>query len=1080
MSRLTTRILARASLALLVFGTASSLVAQASAPRDPRVPIDAQLYAGLKWRNLGPFRGGRVAAVSAPVGGGGVFYIGLPAGGVWKTTSAGEVWYPIFDDIKDVSSIGSIDVAPSDSNVIYVGTGDIITGGGINEGNGMYKSTDGGRTWRHLGLDATKQIPTILVDPRDPNVVLIGAQGNAHAKSKERGVFRSTDGGATWTQTLFVDDSTGLQKLARAFDTPSVIFATTVPHYTPPPPPGPPRPPAFAGRGGQQTGPTSTKLFKSIDGGVTWKEITGGGLPARLTGKMWVAVANRTNAQRVYVIGDWGLYRSDDGGATWRQMAADDPRIRNGQGGYNCGVYVDPENPDVVYTLNTASYVSRDGGKTFTGFKGAPGGDDPQQMWIDPTNGKRMLFGYDQGAIVSLDGGHTWSSWYNQSTEQIYHLSADNSFPYWVYGTQQDAGAIRTRSRGDLGEITPLDWNPVPGWEWGTIIPDPLDPNTVYASGSGIVKISYPSEQWINVSPAADPARQLRSTSDAPLRFAPWNKRMLIAGFQSVWSTIDGGAHWTPMSPDLTVRAGTAAPAGGRGGRGAAPGGNAAIESLALSTAAPGVIWAGTNNGVIKVTRDAGKTWSDASIGGVPNVERAEVFSLEASHFDPAEAYAVLDLFRIGDYTPYVYRTRDYGKTWTRIVNGLPENQPSGSFARFVRGDTQRKGLLFAGTESGVFVSFDDGDDWQTLQQNLPNTSVRDAVIKDNDLVVATYGRGFWSLDDISTLRQLAANISSEPAHLFKPGDAVRMRRNVGADTPFPPEVPHALNPPEGAIVDYWLGRAPAGDITLDVLDASGNAIRHMTSAPGTAVPEAKYPPEPNFWLAPPFSLPKEQGENRTHWDLRYDAPPVFSHQFDINANPGLTPPSPLGALALPGTYTLRLTVDGRTYSQTVNVKNDPRSPATLEALRAQHALQVKLMQGIETSYEGHRLAQALRDLVRGAEPTAGLAAQLDTLAGLDAARGRGRGFGRPAAPSFVGVNGAFAQQLTAQEQGDMAPTAAALAAYAATCRELASVAASWQRLSTTDLSTLNAALEAKGTSAITVPAGTFKAPICR
>ncbi|HYM22538.1 MAG TPA: hypothetical protein VEU08_05005, partial [Vicinamibacterales bacterium] len=498
--------------------------------------IDPRLYSALTWRNLGPFRGGRTAAVSGAIGQPGVFYIGLPAAGVWKTTSAGATWFPIFDSIKDVSSIGSVEVAPSDPNVVYVGTGDIITGGSINEGNGVYKSTDAGKTWRHLGLDATKQIPSMSVDPHDPNVLLIAAQGNVHEKTRDRGVYRSTDGGATWTQTLFVDDSTGAQKIARAFDTPNTVFASTVAHYTPPAPPG-----GFGGggggRGGPQTGPTSTKLFKSTDGGATWKEITGGGLPGRLTGKMWVAVANNTNGQRVFVIGDWGLYRSDDGGATWHQMAADDQRIRNGQGGYNCGVYVDPQNPDLVYTLNTASYVSRDGGKTFTGFKGAPGGDDPQQMWIDATNGQRMLFGYDQGAIVSLDGGGTWSSWYNQSTEQIYHLSIDNSSPYWVYGTQQDAGAIRTRVRGNLGAITPLDWNPVSGWEWGTIVPDPLDNNTVYASGSGILRISYPSEQWINVSPAVETSRQLRTTSDQPIVFAPWNKHMLLAAFQSVWSS---------------------------------------------------------------------------------------------------------------------------------------------------------------------------------------------------------------------------------------------------------------------------------------------------------------------------------------------------------------------------------------------------------------------------------------------------------------------------------------------------------------------------------------------------------------
>src|SRR5689334_7521597 len=533
----------RLTLSLLALVAASSIAGAQAAPS----PVDPRLYSALTWRNLGPFRAGRVAAVTGAIGQPGTFYIGLPAAGVWKTTSAGETWYPIFDAVKDVSSVGAIEVAPSDPNVIYVGTGDIVTGGGISEGNGVYKSTDAGRTWKHLGLDATKQIPTMLVDPKDPNIVLIGAQGDIHAKSKSRGVFRSTDGGATWTQTLFVDDSTGLQKLARAFDVPSVIFATSIAHYTSSPAGG-------GGRGGPPTGPTSTKLFKSTDGGITWKEIVGSGLP-RLTGKASVAVAMNTNAQRVFIIGDWGLYRSDDAGATWHQMAADDQRIRNGQGGYNCGVYVDTQNPDVVYTVNTSSYKSTDGGKTFTGFKGAPGGDDPQQWWFDPTNNQRILAGYDQGAIVTLDGGATWSSWYNQSTEQIYHLSVDNSFPYWVYGTQQDAGAIRTRSRGNLGAVTPMDWSPVPGWEWGSIIADPLEHNVVYASGNGIVKINMRDGTWIDVSPSNDASLKLRTMQDWPIAFAPWNKRMMVVGFDRVMSTVDGGARWTAISPDLAARA---------------------------------------------------------------------------------------------------------------------------------------------------------------------------------------------------------------------------------------------------------------------------------------------------------------------------------------------------------------------------------------------------------------------------------------------------------------------------------------------------------------------------------------------
>jgi len=1034
--------------------------------------VDPRLYSALTWRNLGPFRAGRVAAVTGVVGQPGTFYIGLPAAGVWKTTSAGETWYPIFDSVKDVSSIGAIEVAPSDPNVIYVGTGDIITGGGINEGNGVYKSTDAGRTWKHLGLDATKQIPTMMVDPKDPNIVLIGAQGDVHVKSKSRGVFRSTDGGATWSQTLFIDDSTGLQKLARAFDVPNVIFATSIAHYTRSAAAAGPLLTGGGGRGGQPTGPTSTKLFKSTDAGTTWTEIEGHGLP-RLTGKASVAVAMNTNAQRVFVIGDWGLYRSDDGGASWHQMAADDQRIRNGQGGYNCGVYVDVANPDVVYTVNTSSYKSTDGGKTFTGFKGAPGGDDPQQFWFDPTNPQRILAGYDQGAIVTLDGGATWSSWYNQSTEQIYHLSVDNSFPYWVYGTQQDAGAIRTRVRGNLGAITPMDWNPVPGWEWGTIVADPLDPNTVYSTGNGVIKITYPSEQWINVSPAADPSRRLRTTSSSPIVFAPWNKHMLLAAFQSVWSTIDAGAHWTALSPDLGLRTDVAGPAS-----------TGSIESMRASTVGTGIIWVGTNNGQIKVTRNGGKTWENANVQETPN---AEVLAVEPSHFDAGTAYVVLDRHRDGDYTPYIYRTRDFGKTWTKITTGLATNQPSGSYARVVRNDPRRKGLLFAGTESGMYVSFDDGDHWQSFMQNLPNTSYRDLTIADNDLVVATYGRGFWVLDDYSMLRQLESSTMSDAAHLFKPGDAYRLRRNVGADTPFPPEVPHALNPVDGVMIDYWLSQEPKNEITLDIADATGAVVRHLSGAAIAPVTEAARPPHPNFWVAPPSPLPKSAGSNRTNWDLHYDAPKAMSHSFEINANPGLTPASPEGALAAPGTYTLKLTVDGKTYTQTVAVKPDPRSRATLADLTAQNALLRKISQAIDAAYDANHAAASLRDAVRnaanGASPeiaskAAAVAAALDSVAGAQGGRGRGRG-GQGAPPNFASLNGTFVGQLNAQEHGDLAPTTSARAAWTAACMDFGKAVATWQRVSTTELGALNGMLKAAGKPAIASPTTPIKAPVC-
>ncbi len=999
-------------------------------------PVPDPLLAGFSWRNLGPFRSGRVSAVSGAIGQPGTFYAGFPVGGVWKTTSAGETWYPVFDAVKEASSVGAIAVAPSNPDVIYVGMGDLITGGGPNEGNGVYKSTDAGRTWQHVGLDQTKQIPSLLVDPKNPDLVLLAAQGDVHKKSDTRGVYRSTDGGRSWTKTLYVDDSTGAQKITWADDQPGVLLATTVRHWNPPPT-GPARFVAPGGGGGTGSagGGSQTHLFKSTDEGVTWKEITGGGLP-RLAGRTSVAVANNTNAQRMFLIQNSGLYRSDDGGGTWRQMDSTDTRIRNGQGGYNCGVYVDPRNPDIVYTVNTASYKSTDGGNTFTGFKGAPGGDDPQQLWIDPSNGQRMLFGYDQGAIVTLDGGATWSSWYNQSVEQVYHIAVDNSWPPFVYASQQDAGAIRTRLRGNLGAITPMDWNPVPGWEWGSEAPDPSNPNIVYASGIGVFKISYPSEQWIDVSPQLDPNLHARNSISQPLAFAPWNPRELVAAFQFVMTTVDGGAHWTKISPDLGYPKDTVpTPDSLRGKPGLLAGGT--IQSMALSTVKRGEIWVGTNTGLIKLTQDEGKTWTDVSIPNMPGIPgRADMLAIEASHFDAAEAYVVFELYPAGDFTPYIYRTKDYGKTWTPITSGFATGQPSGSFARVVREDPKTRGLLFAGTESGMYVSFDDGDHWQSLQLNLPNTSCRDLVVHGNDLVLGTYGRGIWVLDDISALRQMMTGATGE-THLFAPGAAVRVRRNVGNDTPFPPEVPHAPNAPDGALVYYTLATKPAGPITLEVLDAGGAVVRHLTSAPQAPVKEAARPPEPNFWIAPPFQLPAEAGGNRTNWDLRADAAPAFTHSFEINANPGLTPASPEGPLVPPGAYTLRLTVDGKTYSQPVTVVNDPRSPATVADVRAQFALQMRVIAGMQASWNGYQAVAAAR---------AGATKDLDsTLAavGGDTSGGGGGGFGGfrpggPPPPTFVAINETLRRALNGLETADIAPTAAMQAEFAAACKDLA------------------------------------------
>jgi len=1097
---------ALAILAVLLIGAAAPVA---------RDPIPPRLLNGLVWRNIGPFRAGRVSAVTGVIGQPGTFYIGLPLGGVWKTTSGGTTWFPIMDDVKEASSVGAVQVAPSDPNIIYVGMGDLITGGGINEGNGMYKSIDAGKTWMHLGLDDTKQIPSIRVDPKTPNLVLIAAQGNVHTFTDQRGVFRSTDGGKSWAKTLYVDSITGAQEIAWAYDNPKVMIATTVLHYNNP----------LAGRGGAApaagaaTPLSRTKLFKSVDEGLTWKEITGNGLPANLTGRTSIAIAMNTNSQRMFLIYNNGLYRSDNGGDSWRQMAPNDPRIRNGQNGYNCGVYVDPSNPDIVYTINTSSFKSTDGGNTFTGLKGAPGGDDPQQMWIDPTNGQRMLLGVDQGATVSFDGGKTWSSWYNQATEQVYHISVDNSFPYWVYATQQDAGAVGTRSRGDYGAITPLDWSPNPGYEFGSIVADPLNPKIIYSGGpgNGIIKESYPSGQWINVSPNIDTSLALRKVGNQPMAWSRTNPHELLVGFQYMMSTTDGGAHWKAISPDLGYPKGITPPPrpAGRGGRGrgapapapATPGApvvpaGGSIESFSTSSVAPGIIWVGTNNGLIKLTKDHGVTWTDVTIPDLPNPTRADISAIDASHQDAGSAYVAIDYHGVADYTPYFYRTKDFGKTWTKIVNGLVTNQPSGSFARVIRADTKKAGLLFAGTESSMYVSFNDGDDWQSLMLNLPNTSYRDMVIKDNDLVVGTYGRSFWILDDISPLRQMTAPMASEPVHFFKPGDAYRIRRNVNGDTPYPPEVPHADNPPPGAIIYYSLGTRPQGEISLDVIDAAGKPVRHYSSAPFAPIPDSLQA-IPEFWKEVRRPMPTNAGLNRINWDIRHDNPPTFTHSYAsvMGANAFQTPWGPEGPLALPGVYTLKLNVDGKTYTQTVTVKNDPRSPATAADLTAQHALQMKFYDGAKEAFDGFNQVSAMRASIakiKAATPpeevaTAATAfdAKLALVGGAAGGGGRGAGgggggggrgaappAGPPPVPPFTTVMANLTRLAGPLDYGDLAPTESMLKTWTFACPDLKAAIANWSTFNSTDVPAFNAVLTRHGITTLT-PAAPLPAPAC-
>jgi photosystem II stability/assembly factor-like uncharacterized protein len=1061
------------------------------------------LIAGLRWRNIGPFHGGRIAAVTGAIGQPGVFYIGAPAGGIWKTTSVGVMWFPIFDQFTNVDSIGAIQVAPSDPNIVYAGTGDSV-GGSL--GDGMYKSTDAGKTWTHIGLEDTVKINKIVIDPKDPDLVLASTQGDAQHSG--RGIYRSTDGGKTWTSVLKPENANGTRDLEYAFDTPHVMFATSQGSGG-----------GFGGgggAGGAPQGPNGTALFKSTDAGKTWKRVDT--LPP-YTGRISVAIAMHTKGQRVYVVGGplqggSGLFRSDDQGATWQHMAGNDTRVANGQGAFSSGVWVDSQNPDIVYTIATTVYRSTDGGKTFSAFKGAPGGEDPHEIWIDPTNGQRMLVGFDQGPAVTLDGGQTWSGYYQIPIDQIYHIATDNQYPYWVMGSQQDTGAIMTRSRSDQGQITEIDWYPLPSSEFGTVVPDPLKPTTVYGvgygigQGNGLIKIDLATGQWGNVAPNFGTDRNLYAESfDFWKRFdTAFEPKALYVGYNCILVTRDGAQTWKAFSPDLTtpkgqpmVPCGVAPAPTPTPSPGATPNQFAfrpSISDFSISTVKQGVVWSGSANGQIYNTFDGGKTWNNVTnFSDLP--AGTSFVTVEAGHNDVNTAYVLANIgfsrspAPAGAQQHYIYRTHDGGKTWTRIVNGLPVDERTGSQVHVIREDPKQKGLLFAGTETTVYVSFDDGDHWQSLRLNLPSTSIRDMVFHTddhmNDLVIGTYGRGFWVLDDMSPLRDIAAKaqqIAAAPAYLFKPGDAIRSRMNSNWDQPMNPEMPHAPNPPFGALIYYHLSKKPAGEIKLQIFDSANKLVRTITSTPP---PMYARPPYPDYWLMPSAerALSTNTVTNRISWDLRYDDPPGYNPDINnqMNSAPGQVTPAPHGPLALPGTYTVKLLVDGATYTQTLVVHNDPRigeSAAVMSALRAQNKLAMTAWQSMKDSYIANEEVAAVRAqlaaLMKGSLPpevataATALDAKLATIGGAPRGGGRGGGggggFGAPARAAgsvltFFSINGIFNTVLGPLTQNgiDMAPTKAEVDSWETGCKEFSATANAWNTMLGTDLVGFNSLL---------------------
>ena len=1082
----------------------SARVATGVAPAD-------DLFAGLRWRNIGPFHGGRVSAVTGAIGQPGTFYLGAPLGGIWKTTNAGVSWFPIFDQFTNVDSIGAIQVAPSDPNIVYAGTGDSVGG---SSGDGVYKSIDAGKTWTHVGLDQTAKINKMVIDPKDPNIVIVSAQRDA--RHDGQGIYRTTDGGKTWENTLRPENANGTRDVEYAFDMPNVIFATSQS--------------STSGRfgGGAPQGPNGTALYKSIDEGKTWTKVTT--LPP-YTGRISVAIAMHTNGQRVYVIGTplpggSGLVRSDDQGATWQRMAGDETRIANGQGDYSSGVWVDTQNPDVVYTIATTVYRSTDGGKSFSAFKGAPGGEDPHCAWLDPTDNKRIFFGFDQGPAITLDGGQTWSGYYQIPIDQVYHIATDNRYPYWVMGSQQDTGAIMTRSRSDWGEITVVDWLPLPSSEFGTVVPDPLKPTTVYGvgyglgQGNGLIKIDLATGQWGNVAPNFGTDRNLYVEGrDFWKRFdTAFEPKALYVGYNCILVTRDGAQTWKAFSPDLTTPKdqplapcgvapsasprpqGTPSPAAGSptptptpgAPRGAFPG---TISDFSISTVKQGVVWSGSTTGQIYNTMDGGKTWNNVTnFTDLP--ANANFVTVEAGHNDVNTAYVLANLgFGRGAPPPagpeqhYIYRTHDGGKSWTRIVNGLPTDERTGSQVHVIREDPKQKGLLFAGTETTVYVSFDDGDNWQSLRLNLPSTSIRDMVFHTddqmNDLVIGTYGRGFWVLDDMSPLRDIAAKgqtIAAAPAYLFKPGDAIRARMNGNWDQPMNPELPHAPNPPFGALIYYHLSKPPAGEIKLQIFDSANQLVRTFTN---TQPSMYQRPPYPDYWLMPATerALSTNVGTNRINWDLRYDDPPGYNPDINnqMNSSPGQVTPAPHGALAVPGTYTVKLLVDGATYTQPLVVHNDPRlgdSPAVISTLRAQEKLAMAAWQGMKGSYAANEEVAAVRAqlaaIQRGSLPpdvaaaATALDAKLVTFGGAPprGGRGGGGGFGAPARPpgsllSFLGVNNLFNTVLGPLTQNgiDMAPTKGQVDTWESACKEFTATANGWKTMRDGDLPGFNSLL---------------------
>lgn len=1017
------------------------------------------LYSEMKWRVIGPFRGGRTVAVSGVPSQPNVFYMAPNNGGVWKTTDYGLTWRPIFDG-QPTGSIGALAVAPSDPNVIYAGSGEGLQRPDLSTGDGVYKSTDAGVTWQHLGLREGRQIGALVVDPQDANRLFVAVLGHPYGPNSERGVYRSLDGGQTFERVLYKDENTGAIGLAMDPFNSQTIYADM-----------------WAARqapweyGNEYQGPGSG-LYKSTDGGTTWKQLANG-LPTRedKLGRIGIAVAPG-DSSRLYA---WvnssaktgGIYRSDDAGESWTRVS-NEARVWE-RGDDFSGLAVDPRNKEVVYVANTSTYRSSDGGKTFNAIKGAPGGDDYHTIWINPDVPQIILLGVDQGATISVNGGETWSSWYNQPTAQMFHVTADNRFPYWVYGGQQESGSAGVATRSDWGEISFRDWHPVGLDEYGYAAPDPLHPGIIY--GSKGTRFDEKTGQTQDVSPFVLRSGKYRFDRTAPIIFSPVDPHILYFGSQVLFKTVNGGQSWEIISPDLSRKDGGVPPTLGIYAHEAKGVHRGVIYSIAPSAKDVNLIWVGTSDGLIHVTRDGGKNWADVTPKEM--TPWSKVTQMDASHFDRAAAYASVTRSRLDDLHPFIYRTRDGGKIWEKIIKGLPDNAP----VNVVREDPLRKGLLFAGTELGVYVSFDDGDNWQSLQLNLPHTSMRDLIIHGDDIVVATHGRSFWVLDDITPLRQLTAEVAKASAHLFKPQVALRVRRDVNTDTPLPPEESAGKNPPDGAIIDYYLQSASAEPVMLEILDSAGKVVRRFASTdkPDSLEEIAKEIHVPIYWVRPSHILSAEAGMHRFVWDLHAPPPDSVSHDYPISAIFRDTPRYPLGATLPPGQYSVKLTAGGKSYTQPLTVKMDPRAKTPPAGVAQQYALATRITKAMGQSFKAVEEVKALRAQLKKLQQGTGEAvppqAIADAIAALDkkAAALEGGGAEEEFAalmpgtrePTLTRLNGEFGQLLGIVDGADAAPTTQAVAVTGEKEQSLEKLLARWSELKGKDAAALSKQLAA-------------------